>query len=80
MYSCTILNASNDADLLIVQTTVKLTDDTPTVVIGEDTDLLVLLLHHAEEDCKTIYFKSDVKKQLKKEESVGHFESKTSTW
>ena len=38
--------ASGDADLLIVQTALKTAKDYPTVLTGEDTDLLVLALHH----------------------------------
>src|SRR6218665_119506 len=30
-----------------------------TTLIGEDTDLLVLLLYHAASDCKDLYFRSD---------------------
>ena len=33
----------------------------PTVLIGEDTDLLVLLLYHTKQDCKPIFFHSEAK-------------------
>jgi hypothetical protein len=29
------------------------------IVIGEDTDLLVLLIHHVNQQCKRVIFKSD---------------------
>jgi hypothetical protein len=29
------------------------------IVIGEDTDLLVLLIHHVNQQCKWVIFKSD---------------------
>ena len=39
-------HASGDADLLTVQTALKAGKDYPTVLIAEDTQLLVLALHH----------------------------------
>ena len=38
---------SGDTDLLIVQTALKAAKDYPTVLTCEDTDLLVLALHHS---------------------------------
>ena len=37
--------AEEDADLLIVQTALSKSLESPTVVVGDDTDLLVLLCH-----------------------------------
>ena len=63
---CSVVYAEGDADLTIVQTAVKLSEETEIVVVGEDTDLLVLLIYHSKESSKTIYMKSDVKvKSLK---------------
>ena len=42
----TVNYVSGDADLLIVQTPLKAAKDYPTVLTGEDTDLLLLALHH----------------------------------
>lgn len=39
-------NAVDDADLLIVQTAVDCALSSEVIVIGEYTDLLVLLIHH----------------------------------
>jgi hypothetical protein len=39
-------NAVDDADLLIAQTAVDCSLSSEVIVIGEDTDLLVLLIHH----------------------------------
>ncbi|CAC5391482.1 unnamed protein product [Mytilus coruscus] len=39
-------HAESDADVLIVQTAVESAKSTTTVLIGEDTDLLVLLCYH----------------------------------
>ena len=55
------LHAPGDADLLIVQTAVSSALEKVTVLLGEDTDLLVLLLYHADLSSKGIYFKSEVK-------------------
>ena len=63
---CTVLNADGDADLMIAQTAVKLSEETETVVKCEDTDILVLLIYHSNEKYKTIYMKSDVKVSMKK--------------
>ena len=42
----TVNHASGDADLFIVQTALKATNNYPTVLIDEDTDLIVLALCH----------------------------------
>ena len=47
-------HASGDADLLIVQTALKAAKDYPTVLIGEDTNLLVLARHYFRNE-KTLY-------------------------
>lgn len=39
-------HAKGDADLLIVKTAVAIAKDHPTVLVGDDTDLLILLCHH----------------------------------
>ena len=59
------IQSSGDADLLIVQTAIKSAATRPTVVIGEDTDLLILLLHHVNEDCQRIFFTSEQKSRSK---------------
>ena len=40
----TVIHATQDADLLIVQTAIQSARSVPTVLVGDDTDLLVLLL------------------------------------
>jgi len=42
--NCTVVNAPGDADVLVVKTAVEQSVQCATTVIGEDTDLLVLLL------------------------------------
>ncbi|OWF46189.1 hypothetical protein KP79_PYT26260 [Mizuhopecten yessoensis] len=53
------LKAVDDADLLIAQSAVNFSKEQKTAVIGEDTDLLVLLCHHADPNQYPIIFKSD---------------------
>ncbi|VDI27019.1 Hypothetical predicted protein [Mytilus galloprovincialis] len=53
------IQAEDDADLLIVQTAVAKSSAEEVIVFGEDTDLLILLCHHAKQDQKPIYFTSD---------------------
>lgn len=57
---CCTINADCDADLLIVQTTLSQGKENNVALIGEDTDLLVLLLHHMDlAESKEVYFLSD---------------------
>ena len=41
-----VIQSSGNADVLIVQTAIRSSVTRPTVVNGEDTNLLILLLHH----------------------------------
>ena len=56
----TINHASRDADLLIVQTALKEGKHYPTVLTDEDTDLIVLALHHFTNE-KVLYSTSEPK-------------------
>jgi len=56
------LNADGDADLLIAKTGVDYATTGITHVIGEDTDVLVLLCHHAKPGTKGLYFRSEKSK------------------
>ncbi|CAB3994258.1 Hypothetical predicted protein [Paramuricea clavata] len=55
---CHAIQAEGDADVEIVKAAVA-TSSYKTCLICEDTDLLVLLLHHASSNGKKIYFRSD---------------------
>ena len=59
---CIVDHAKDDADVLIVPTTVASVLRNETVLIGDDTDLLVLLLPHAEMDALEVFLKSEPKK------------------
>ena len=55
-----MINATGDADYDIVQAAVRASQLQSTTLIGEDTDLLILLLHHfAEGGNRDLYFRSD---------------------
>ena len=51
-------SAEEDADLLIVLTAVELAENLSTVLIGDDTDLLVLLCHYAKLNANKLYLKT----------------------
>lgn len=51
--------------MLIVQTALQSSKTVNTVLVGEDTDLLVLLLHHADKDGKELYFRPEPKENAK---------------
>ena len=56
-----------DADLLIVQSAVECSYSAHTVIVGDDTDLLILLFYHAiRDDCHDIFFKPERKMGSKK--------------
>ena len=58
---CVTHHANGDADLLIVKTAVESARTSTTVLVGDDTDLLVLLCYHASEDGYDLYFRPEPK-------------------
>ena len=56
-----VIHAVDDADVLIVKTAISCSEKSDTVVIGEDTDLLVLLCHHVPLENFNVYFWSEGK-------------------
>ena len=58
---CQVLNARADADVLIVQTAIKTAESQTTIVVGDDTDLLVLLCKHVPAAGYQIYFRPEPK-------------------
>ena len=59
---CEVIYADGDADVLIVQQAVSSAMKHSTILIGDDTDLLILLLHHALAVTFPIYLVSEPKK------------------
>ena len=60
--NCMSYYASADADLLIVQKAIESATTMKTVLVGDDTDLLVLLCSHASLDTCNLLFKPEPKK------------------
>ena len=56
---CHVIQAEGDADVDIVKAAVTMSTTRSTTLIGEDTDLLMLLLYHGNLDSKDIFFRSD---------------------
>ena len=57
--NCTVIQAKGDADVDIVKAAVAMSYKKSTTLIGEDTDLLILLLYHGKIDSKELFFRSD---------------------
>jgi len=54
---CKVYHAPADVDVLIVQKTLESAAIKDTALIGDDTDLLILLCYHASmEDCHSVFF------------------------
>ena len=56
---CTVVNMPDDADVGIVTSAVQIAHTETCCVIGEDTDLLVLLVYYTDLDSRPVYFRSD---------------------
>ncbi len=67
---CQVHNARGDADLLIVTTALEAAIKTCTVVVGDDTDLLILLLYHMTAESCNIYLRPEPKQSMKKQLKV----------
>ena len=62
---CKVTHAPDDADVLIATTAVNEAGSAQTIVLGEDTDVLVLLCYYANNTAHNIYYTSDVKSGTK---------------
>jgi len=62
---CHVIQSTGDADVDIVKATVERSRHCTTTLVGEDTDLLILLLHYSRTDNEIIYFRYDANKQSK---------------
>lgn len=51
-------HADGDADCLIVSTVLEKAKEAPTALVGQDTDLLVLLLHHTNQEHASVLIAS----------------------
>lgn len=62
---CSVFHADGDADFLIVQKALESAETNHTVVVGDDTDLLVLLIYHTKVESKDLYLMPEPKKNAK---------------
>ena len=63
--NCKTYHASGDADLLMVQKAVQSAATSTTVLVGDNTDLIVLLYCHASLDSHDLFFSPEPKKNKK---------------
>ena len=56
---CMVIQAEGDADVDIAKAAANTAYSYSTTLIGEDTDLLIILLYYATSDGKQLYFRSD---------------------
>ena len=62
---CTILHAKGDADVLIVETTVESAKTADTILVMDDTELLILLWYYADIHSKGLYLKPEPRQNTK---------------
>ena len=59
--NCQVYHSTADADLLIVNKAVESSRIMADVLVGDDTDLLILLCYHAELDVFDLFFNRNQK-------------------
>ena len=69
-----------NAEPLIVEVAVDCAEHIETVVIADDTDILVLLIHHAGHAKYNVLFKSNIKRESKKLQRCGTYQQQNTTW
>ena len=67
---CTIIHAEEDADRLIVETVMESPFNHPTIVIADDTDVLILLIHYAPTSSQGLFLQNCRRMISKKHGSV----------
>ena len=75
---CSTIHVEGDVDQRIVQTAIQSSRSITTVLVGEDTDLLVLLCHHAEMNANELFFKPESKQRSKTRKTWNIKRTKTS--
>jgi hypothetical protein len=63
---CEVYHALSDADVLIAQKAIESATELKTVLVGDDTDLLVLLLHQTKDTSNDLFFAPEPKKNAKR--------------
>ena len=64
-YNCKVYHDSADADYLVVKKAIDTAESMDTILVGDDTDLLVLLIFHTQPQGKDIFFVPEPKKKYK---------------
>ena len=59
MAGCTTIHAEGDADPMIVNSAIESAKSINTLLVGDDTDLLILLCHHADINSDDILFRPE---------------------
>ena len=62
---CAILHAKDDADVLIVKTAAESAKAADTILVMDDTDLLILLCYYADIRSKGLYLKPELRQKTK---------------
>ena len=63
-------HAVGDPDHLIMKKAVEMSETTDTILVGEDTDLLVLLLHYASQNTRKIFLCPETKQNATRRSKV----------
>ena len=58
---CTVFHAKQDADTLIVKSAIESAKTAETVLVGDDTDLLVMVIYHTGKNSKNVFFQPEPK-------------------
>ena len=61
-----VINAEADADVLVVQTAIESAASNNTVLVGDDTDLLILLCYNSKSTNRELYFRPEPKSNLQR--------------
>lgn len=73
--------AGGDADVLMVKTAVACSDEQDTILIGDDTDLFVLLCFHANDAQYNVYFQTRAQGTIPKAiEMLEHQSNPSTAW
>ena len=59
-----VIQATSDADTVIVKSALEMAKDQPVTVVADDTDVLILLIHHharSRQNLQKVYLRSEVK-------------------
>ena len=54
-----VINCDDDADTIIAATAIEYASSSDVTVVADDTDVILLLVHHFQNSMKNVYFRSD---------------------